>query len=180
MWANQLIRDRVSVLGDVLAATATARTARPVCCYNCRCGAATNCDAHESSGGCNGGLICNDAGITSGVILSEYGVSPEISGIHIPEADLHILTCCSAHTVRRLWPAMGRRTYLLGPIACRPCSQHRHAAHCWGRSKGYLHTEKLPQRPGILPLGRLRRRPQLRSWHWLHACFLPVGFVLQS
>ena len=24
-------------------------------------------------GGCNGGLVCNDAGITSGVLLSEYG-----------------------------------------------------------------------------------------------------------
>ncbi|KAF9019457.1 Osmotin thaumatin-like protein [Hymenopellis radicata] len=36
----------------------------------------TGCDgngANCATGGCNGGLVCNDAGITSGVILSEYG-----------------------------------------------------------------------------------------------------------
>jgi len=32
-------------------------------------GAGNNC----ASGGCRGGLVCNDGGITSGVILSEYG-----------------------------------------------------------------------------------------------------------
>ncbi|PBK63092.1 Osmotin thaumatin-like protein [Armillaria solidipes] len=29
--------------------------------------------ANCATGGCNGGLVCTDAGITSGVILSEYG-----------------------------------------------------------------------------------------------------------
>ncbi|KZP02744.1 Osmotin thaumatin-like protein [Athelia psychrophila] len=36
----------------------------------------TGCDgngANCATGGCNGGLVCNDAGITSGVIVSEYG-----------------------------------------------------------------------------------------------------------
>ncbi|KAI0028788.1 Osmotin thaumatin-like protein [Vararia minispora EC-137] len=36
----------------------------------------TGCDDNGDScetGGCNGGLICTDAGITSGVIVSEYG-----------------------------------------------------------------------------------------------------------
>ncbi|KAF8894968.1 hypothetical protein CPB85DRAFT_1440455 [Mucidula mucida] len=36
--------------------------------YGCD-GNGANC----ATGGCNGGLVCNDAGITSGVILSEYG-----------------------------------------------------------------------------------------------------------
>ena len=36
----------------------------------------TGCDASGANcqtGACNGGLVCNDAGITSDVILSEYG-----------------------------------------------------------------------------------------------------------
>ncbi|KAF8305104.1 Osmotin thaumatin-like protein [Clavulina sp. PMI_390] len=36
----------------------------------------TGCDSTGSNcatGGCDGGLVCTDAGITSGVILSEYG-----------------------------------------------------------------------------------------------------------
>ncbi|KAI1785671.1 Osmotin thaumatin-like protein [Ganoderma leucocontextum] len=36
----------------------------------------TGCDASGANcqtGACNGGIVCNDAGITSGVILSEYG-----------------------------------------------------------------------------------------------------------
>ena len=36
----------------------------------------TGCDgsgANCQTGACNGGLVCNDAGITSDVILSEYG-----------------------------------------------------------------------------------------------------------
>ncbi|VDC02764.1 unnamed protein product [Peniophora sp. CBMAI 1063] len=36
----------------------------------------TGCDgsgANCATGACNGGLVCNDAGITSGVILGEYG-----------------------------------------------------------------------------------------------------------
>ena len=36
----------------------------------------TGCDASGANcqtGACNGGLVCTDAGITSGVILSEYG-----------------------------------------------------------------------------------------------------------
>ncbi|EIW82854.1 Osmotin thaumatin-like protein [Coniophora puteana RWD-64-598 SS2] len=36
----------------------------------------TGCDsngANCATGACNGGLVCTDAGITSGVILSEYG-----------------------------------------------------------------------------------------------------------
>jgi len=36
----------------------------------------TGCDANGANcktGGCHGGLVCTDAGITSGVIVSEYG-----------------------------------------------------------------------------------------------------------
>ncbi|KZV89438.1 Osmotin, thaumatin-like protein [Exidia glandulosa HHB12029] len=38
----------------------------------------TGCDSNGANcktGGCNGGLVCTDAGITSGVIVSEYGAA---------------------------------------------------------------------------------------------------------